>query len=135
MWLHSDAAIVRVRRTLTVQLMPRSLDSRRTLTPIDYISSSYDFGQVVDAPFLIPDGGDILSMRRAQVQHRIATIWNGERNSRDTAILARRWDCSVHVLYRAAHGTRWASATVLSALLESQLSGLEMPTPSGTSAS
>lgn len=135
MWAHSGAAIARVPRTLTLQPMPRSLDSRSTLTPIDYISSSYDFGRVLDAPFLIPDGGDIVSMRRAQVQHRIATIWNGARSSRDTAILARRWDCSVHVLYRAAHGTRWASATVLSALLERQLSGLEMPTSSGTSAS
>lgn len=57
-------------------------------------------------------------------------MWHSLRSSRDTAVVARRWRCSVHVIYRAVDGTRWASATVLSALLERLLvEGLEIHRP------
>lgn len=101
--------------------MPRSLDSRRLLTPSSYARSPHAFGRQADAVFYVPDGGDMRSMRAAKVQHLVATTWNSRKASSDTAVLARRWGCTVHVVYRAVDGSRWASATILCALLEWQL--------------
>jgi hypothetical protein len=101
--------------------MPRSLDSRRLLNPNSYARSPHAFGRRIDAAFYVPDGGDERSMRAAQVQHLIAARWHTRRGSSDTAVLARRWGCSVHVIYRVVDGSRWASATILCALIEWQL--------------
>lgn len=98
------------------RLHPRHLDQKRLLAPRDYCIAPTEFGVVADTPFEVPSGGDVVSMRIAEVQHRLICQWDSTRRTPSVALLSERFAISKQTISRVVRGERWAGETGLSAL-------------------
>src|SRR4051812_18145619 len=92
-------------------------DRRRTLRPRDYLTNPYDFGVNPNACFHVPDGGDPVSVKVAQVQHALALAWRSRTPARSGTRDAEAFGLSSSLWSRAMLGDRWMGDTVMSALL------------------
>jgi hypothetical protein len=100
-----------------MRVPPRHLDQRRTLTPRDYASPPDLFGVTKEARFLVPRGGDEVSMRIALEQHLLICEWEDGGRHPTAALLGRRFGINKQTLSLTARGRRWAGETVLAALV------------------
>lgn len=97
-------------------LNPRHLDHRRALIPSAYALDPRLFGVVTDLEFRVPPGGDVVSMRIAQLEHLVICEWEALGRRPSAAALCRRFGFSPQTLSKVTTGQRWAGETLLAAL-------------------
>ncbi|UDY34028.1 hypothetical protein [Dermatobacter hominis] len=96
---------------------PRHLDQRRNLDPCDYEADADSYRLTEGLQFHIPAGGDEISMRIAEVQHRLVCRWNRSNRRRIAAQLGRQFGIKKQTISLTAKGLRWAGEPVLAALI------------------
>lgn len=106
------------------------VDGRRRLQPRDYLTQPDLFGEVSDAAFVIPDGGDRASMEIAHLIHRLICRWRHSAHRPSGAALGRRFGFSRQTMSHIARGYRWPGHTVLAAILIA--TGERPPAPRAT---
>lgn len=117
--LRRSAAIGRARPTGTVACMRINgahIDQRRLLLPRDYAADPDLFGHQIAVRFLIPHGGDELSMQVARSQHLMLCAWRQRTGGPGTTLMRRRFGISAAVWSRTTRGQRWAGETCFAAL-------------------
>jgi hypothetical protein len=97
------------------RLNSRHLDARRTLSPRDYLTDPFAFGERSATPCL-PIGGDEISLRIAVQQHRLVLAWRHHGGS-GPGELCRLYGIHRNTWANALRGRRWAGETILAALL------------------
>lgn len=94
-----------------------AIDRRRgPLRPRDYCCDPFQFGEVEDANFHLPDGGRVVDLYVARLQHQLVVRWRAGGRLPSSGRFDARWGISKAVLSRTARGERWAGETVLAAL-------------------
>jgi hypothetical protein len=93
------------------------IDARRRLTPRQYLVHPDLFGEVIDAEFAMPDGGDEASMEIARTVHLCFAALRHAPASASGAALARRFRFSRQTWSATSRGLRWPGHTVLIAVL------------------
>ncbi|WP_157605838.1 hypothetical protein [Phycicoccus sp. Soil802] len=104
-------------RTRTVHAMPttrRRLDQRRLL-PRDYLLDPHHFGRADDPKWVLPEGGDLVSQRVAEVQHHIAKEVGGRRSPGLARVVTARFEFSKQYWSACLLGKAWMGETVLAA--------------------
>ncbi|MDZ7732980.1 MAG: hypothetical protein U5R31_07550 [Acidimicrobiia bacterium] len=99
--------------TDVARLNARHLDARRTLTPREYLTEPWAFGERPSA-VQIPEAGDAASARVAAVQHLLVLEWR--RGGTRPGNLCRAFGFSRNIWSLTLRGHRWAGETVLAAL-------------------
>ena len=95
----------------------RSIDRRRRLTPRDYLVHPHGFGIDSRALFVVPAGGDHVSMEVARLLHQCFVAFRRAGRSSSGAALARRFGFSKQSWSAAAAGQRWPGHTIVIALM------------------
>jgi hypothetical protein len=94
----------------------RHVDRRRRLTPRAYFADPWSFGVARDATAVTPPGGDDVSRRIAELQHRLVLSWKQTQVPRARDLCAL-FGISKQTFSRVVLGERWAGETVLAALI------------------
>jgi hypothetical protein len=91
------------------------VDDRRQLRPLDYCQPPAAFGHAMHAVFLVPDGGDPVSMEIARFIHVVICAWRRTPGAPSGAALGRAFGFSRQTWSATVLGRRWPGHTVLSA--------------------
>lgn len=92
------------------------IDLRRKLLPRQYLDRPDAFGRDVSVRWVVPAGGDEVSLRVARLQHELVVAWRVG-GARSGAATAREFGFSRQTWSRITLGERWMGETGAVALV------------------